>query len=126
MLVLEHVRLLTNLETDKEKLLRILLVGQPELAETLAQPQLRQVASRITARYQLEPLSEAETRGYIEHRLRIAGGNPGLFSGDGRVKDIEFSFAGSIYGKRNRDCRYLRRKTGLVCFGSGSRTPLFL
>jgi len=73
--VLEQVRLLTNLETDKEKLLRIMLVGQPELAELLARPDLRQLASRITARYHLLPLSEAETREYISHRLRVAGGS---------------------------------------------------
>ncbi|MDE2149381.1 MAG: AAA family ATPase [Gammaproteobacteria bacterium] len=78
--VLEQVRLLTNLETDKEKLLRIMLVGQPELAELLARPELRQLASRITARYHLLPLTAAETREYIAHRLRVAGGRADLFS----------------------------------------------
>ena len=71
--VLEQVRLLTNLETHKEKLLRIMLVGQPELATLLARPDLRQLAQRITARYHLMPLEEAETREYITHRLRVAG-----------------------------------------------------
>jgi general secretion pathway protein A len=78
--VLEQVRLLTNLETDKEKLLRILLVGQPELIELLARPDLRQLASRITARYHLLPFTPEETRDYIMHRLRVAGGSPDLFS----------------------------------------------
>ena len=71
--VLEQVRLLTNLETHKEKLLRIMLVGQPELATLLARPDLRQLAQRITARYHLMPLEEVETREYITHRLRVAG-----------------------------------------------------
>jgi len=78
--VLEQVRLLTNLETDKDKLLRILLVGQPELIELLARPDLRQLASRITARYHLLPFAPAETREYIMHRLRVAGGSPDLFT----------------------------------------------
>ena len=78
--VLEQVRLLTNLETDKEKLLRIMLIGQPELIELLARPDLRQLASRITARYHLTPLSLAETMRYISHRLQVAGGASDLFT----------------------------------------------
>ncbi|WP_096087593.1 AAA family ATPase [Agaribacterium haliotis] len=71
--VLEQVRLLTNLETATEKLLQIVLVGQPELDELLSQPRLRQLSQRITARFKLEPLNLAETQRYIQHRLRIAG-----------------------------------------------------
>lgn len=78
--VLEQVRLLTNLETDKEKLLRIMLVGQPELIALLARRELRQLASRITARYHLLPLTEPETREYIAHRLRVAGAAAPLFT----------------------------------------------
>lgn len=78
--VLEQVRLLTNLETDKEKLLRIMLVGQPELATLLARPDLRQLAQRITARYHLTPLEPHEAAEYIGHRLRVAGGDPALFT----------------------------------------------
>jgi general secretion pathway protein A len=78
--VLEQVRLLTNLETDKEKLLRIMLIGQPELIDLLARPDLRQLASRITARFHLTPLSLAETRQYIVHRLQVAGGASDLFA----------------------------------------------
>lgn len=78
--VLEQVRLLTNLETPTHKLLQVFLIGQPELRQKLEQPALRQVAQRITARYHLEPLSLAETRGYIQHRLAVAGCRQGLFT----------------------------------------------
>ena len=71
--VLEQVRLLTNLETAKQKLLQIILIGQPELRELLARNDLRQLAQRITGRYHLEPLSRDETASYIEHRLKVAG-----------------------------------------------------
>ena len=71
--VLEQVRLLTNLETAKQKLLQIILIGQPELRELLARTDLRQLAQRITGRYHLEPLSISETARYIEHRLKVAG-----------------------------------------------------
>ncbi|TDU25873.1 type II secretion system protein A [Panacagrimonas perspica] len=77
--VLEQVRLLTNLETHKEKLLRIMLVGQPELSDALASQELRQLASRITARYHLTPLEEDETAEYIRHRLGVAGTQEELF-----------------------------------------------
>lgn len=78
--VLEQVRLLTNLETHKEKLLRIMLVGQPELAHLLARPDLRQLAQRITARYHLTPLEPRETAEYIAHRLSVAGGSGDFFT----------------------------------------------
>jgi general secretion pathway protein A len=71
--VLEQVRLLTNLETSKQKLLQIILIGQPELRELLGRNDLRQLAQRITGRYHLEPLTRDETAQYIEHRLRVAG-----------------------------------------------------
>jgi general secretion pathway protein A len=71
---LEQVRLLTNLETPTQKLLQIILLGQPELREKLAQPELRQLAQRITARYHLTPLDEAESDGYLRHRIAVAGG----------------------------------------------------
>jgi general secretion pathway protein A len=78
--VLEQVRLLTNLETHKEKLLRIMLVGQPELADLLSRPDLRQLAQRITARFHLTPLEPQETAEYIAHRLTVAGGSRDLFT----------------------------------------------
>jgi general secretion pathway protein A len=71
--VLEEIRLLTNLETAQEKLLQILLVGQPELDEKLDSRELRQLKQRIALRSQLEPLSLEETRGYIHRRLQLAG-----------------------------------------------------
>jgi len=71
---LEQVRLLTNLETDTQKLLQILLLGQPELREMLARPELRQLAQRITARFHLTPLDARETGHYLRHRWRVAGG----------------------------------------------------
>jgi general secretion pathway protein A len=67
------VRLLTNLETAKQKLLQIILIGQPELRDLLARSDLRQLAQRITGRYHLEPLSRDETAHYVEHRLKVAG-----------------------------------------------------
>ncbi|NNF18119.1 MAG: AAA family ATPase [Gammaproteobacteria bacterium] len=77
--VLEQLRLLTNLETSKEKLLQIILVGQPELRETLARKDLRQLAQRITGRYHLENLSAEETIAYIRHRVSVAGGEHDIF-----------------------------------------------
>jgi general secretion pathway protein A len=73
--VLEEIRLLTNLETSTEKLLQIVLTGQPELEEKLKLPQLRQLRQRITLRCRTAPLSLEETFGYIAERLRIAGAN---------------------------------------------------
>ena len=73
--VLEEIRLLTNLETSTEKLLQIVLTGQPELEEKLKLPQLRQLRQRITLRCRTSPLSLEETFGYIAERLRIAGAN---------------------------------------------------
>jgi general secretion pathway protein A len=73
--VLEEIRLLTNLETSTEKLLQIVLTGQPELEEKLKLPQLRQLRQRITMRCRTAPLSLEETFGYIAERLRIAGAN---------------------------------------------------
>jgi general secretion pathway protein A len=70
---LEQVRLLTNLETETQKLLQIILIGQPELRDLLAKPELRQLAQRITARYHLRPLDEAGTEAYLRHRLNTAG-----------------------------------------------------
>jgi len=72
--VLEQLRLLTNLETAERKLLQIILIGQPELRDLLAQPELEQLAQRVTARYHLPALSEAETALYVRHRFAVAGG----------------------------------------------------
>ncbi|MBI5643924.1 MAG: AAA family ATPase [Deltaproteobacteria bacterium] len=71
---LEMIRLLSNLETEKEKLLQIILVGQPELRDKLGLPELRQLNQRIIVRYHLNPLDGAETKAYIQNRLTVAGG----------------------------------------------------
>jgi general secretion pathway protein A len=78
--VLEQVRLLTNLETEREKLLQVILIGQPELRDLLARDDLRQLAQRITARYHLEPMNRAETEAYVLHRLQVGGAGGSLFS----------------------------------------------
>ena len=81
--VLEEIRMLTNLETATEKLLHIVLSGQPELEDRLKLPQLRQLRQRITIRTKTRPLTLDETRGYITERLRIAGGDSReIFSAD--------------------------------------------
>ncbi len=79
--VLEQVRLLTNLETNDEKLLQIILLGQPELKERLARYELRQLNQRITVRFHLNPLSRKEISEYIRHRLGVAGTKQKIFSG---------------------------------------------
>lgn len=73
--MLEQIRLLSNLETDKGKLLQIVLLGQPELRDKLNDPRLRQLRQRITVRYHLNPLSRREMEYYIRHRIHVSGGN---------------------------------------------------
>lgn len=85
--VLEQVRLLTNLETPTQKLLQIILIGQPELRDVLARIELRQLAQRVTGRYHLAPLARFETAGYVRHRLRVAGATAGLFS-NGALREV--------------------------------------
>jgi general secretion pathway protein A len=82
--VLEQVRLLTNLETTKQKLLQIILIGQPELRALLARNDMRQLAQRVTGRYHLEPLSRDEAEAYIDHRVKVAGGIGRLFANGSR------------------------------------------
>ncbi|HET9475192.1 MAG TPA: AAA family ATPase [Steroidobacteraceae bacterium] len=85
--VLEQVRLLTNLETETQKLLQIILIGQPELRELLDRTELRQLAQRITGRYHLDPLSADETAAYVRHRLRVAGATREVFA-SGALREI--------------------------------------
>jgi general secretion pathway protein A len=89
--VLEEVRLLTNLETSKQKLLQIVLIGQPELRDVLARNDLRQLAQRITGRYHLEPLSREETAQYIEHRLKVAGALTEVFDAGAKREAFRLS-----------------------------------
>jgi general secretion pathway protein A len=76
---LEQVRLLTNLETTKDKLLQMVLLGQPELRQLLQRQDLRQLSQRITARYHLSPLNQEETLAYVKHRLHVAGAHRNPF-----------------------------------------------
>jgi general secretion pathway protein A len=75
--ILEQIRIMSNLETDKEKLLQIILVGQLNLVGLLRSPELRQLDQRVSVRYQLKPLSEPEVGAYVSHRLAIANGARG-------------------------------------------------
>jgi general secretion pathway protein A len=84
---LEQVRLLTNLETATTKLLQIILIGQEELRALLEQPDLRQLAQRITGRYHLSPLSAEETTGYVKHRMRVAGATAEAFT-PGALREV--------------------------------------
>ena len=101
--MLEEIRLLTNLETSTEKLLQIVLSGQPELEHKLNQPQLRQLRQRITLRAKTRPLTHEETTGYIQERLRIAGAeNTNVFSAEA---------AEAVH----RYARGIPRVTNLIC-----------
>ncbi len=93
--ILEEIRLLSNLETSTEKLIQIVLVGQPELAEKLSLPELRQLRQRISVRYHIQPLSREETRAYVIERLRIAG-NPYDRIFDDVALDYVFHVSGGI------------------------------
>ena len=90
--VLEEIRMLTNLETFTEKLLQIVLVGQPELEQRLKQPQLRQLRQRLTLRAKTHPLNLEETKSYISQRLRIAGSNgEAIFEPEATVAVFRYS-----------------------------------
>jgi len=123
--VLEQVRLLSNLETDRAKLLQIVLIGQPELEENLSRADLRQLRQRITVRWSLRALTRPEVGEYVEHRLRVAGlAVPSLFS-SGAVRSLtrvsrgiprlinaladRALLAGYTEGLREIDARLVRR-----------------
>lgn len=127
--VLELVRLLTNLETSEKKLLQIILVGQPELSHTLALAKMRQTSQRITARYHLSPLTLSESRGYIEHRLKVAGLDTRIFTRGGVAAVHKASrgvprlinsicdralLAAYVEGKREIDSKLAKRASGEV------------
>jgi general secretion pathway protein A len=93
--LLEEIRMLSNLETDRDKLLQIILVGQPELASRLATPELRQLRQRIGSRYQIHPLSPCETENYVRFRLQVAGFSHGsLF--DSRALEVIHRYAQGV------------------------------
>ncbi|MDX9702603.1 MAG: AAA family ATPase [Candidatus Auribacterota bacterium] len=93
--VLEEVRLISNLETDKSKLVQIILMGQPELSEKLELPQLKQLKQRIVTRYHLYPISDDEAEQYIFHRLNIAGSNGHKIFSHSAIQEI-ILYAGGI------------------------------
>lgn len=86
--LLEQIRLLSNLETEKEKLLQIVLVGQPELREKLKLPALRQLRQRISVRYHILPLKKDEIETYIRHRLSVAGSATAVNFSNGAIEEI--------------------------------------
>ena len=86
--VLEQLRMLSNLETEREKLIQIVLVGQPELAELLASPDLKQLDDRIVVRFFLKPLEREDVEGYLEHRLAVAGSRGGVSFTTGAVRAV--------------------------------------
>ena len=100
--VVEHLRLLTNLETDEKKLLQIILIGQPELRQLIASPALRQMAQRVTARYHLDLLSKSDAGAYVEHRLQVAGCQRPLF--DARAIGYIWKKSGGVPRLMNAIC----------------------
>jgi len=92
--LLEEIRLLSNLETGTSKLLQIVLIGQPELNKTLLKPEFRQLRQRINLRYHLQPLSEKETKEYIQKSLRIAGAKRSVFTKQA-IKEI-YRYSGGM------------------------------
>lgn len=86
--VLEMLRLLTNLETDQQKLLKIVLLGQSELGSILARPDLEQINQRVTSRYHLKGLKRADVEAYIAHRVMVAGGGRSTFFSRGALSEI--------------------------------------
>jgi len=93
--VLEQIRMLSNLETEKEKLLQIVLVGQPELRRLLGSPRLRQLNQRITVRHHVTPLTRKETVQYIYHRLKVAGSSGNIVFSNSALNEI-YRFSGGI------------------------------
>jgi len=93
--LLEEIRMLSNLETDRAKLLQIILVGQPELKKTLMMPELMQLRQRININYHIAPLTIDETEKYIKHRLSVAG-NPEAIEFEGNMVHRIYQFSGGI------------------------------
>ena len=101
--VLEQIRMLSNLETEAEKLIQIILIGQPELVVSLMLPALRQLNERITVRYDLKPLSPLEVTEYIQHRLIVAQG-PGSLKFTSGALNIIYKFSEGIPRRINALC----------------------
>ncbi len=101
--VMEQIRMLSNLETVREKLIQIILLGQPELLRLLALPSLRQLNERITVRYDLKPLAREDVQHYVEHRIATAGGR------------TEAIFVPGSYGRIYRASRGIPRRINAIC-----------
>ncbi len=101
--VLEQVRLISNLETEQDKLIQIVLVGQPELRDLLSRPELRQLGQRIGVSYHLRPMNLADTREYITHRLDVAARNDAPLFTPGAVQQI-YHFSGGLPRLINLAC----------------------
>jgi len=114
--VLEQIRLISNLETEKDKLIQIVLVGQPELREKLKKSELRQLSQRITVRYHLCPLDFSDTVEYIEHRLEVAAGQSLEIFSPGALKQV-FRFSGGLPRLINVVCD----RALLIAYTKGSR-----
>jgi MSHA biogenesis protein MshM len=113
---LEALRLLTNLETEKRKLIQVVLFGQPELDQLLLQPSIRQLRQRITFSYKLLPLNRIAMNRYVEHRLRTAGYNGGrLFTK--KALDLIYRFSGGV----PRLINIISHKAMLSAYGEGAR-----
>jgi len=93
--ILEEIRMLSNLETDKQKLFQIILVGQPELKAKLESPSLKQLRQRIAVRFHITPLEKDEVAGYIDHRLTVAGSS-GQIRFDPDAVDFIYKYTGGI------------------------------
>src|SRR5208337_771320 len=102
----EEIRLLSNLETDKAKLLQIILVGQPEIVKTIANPELRQLRQRISISCHIQPLSKEETVQYIFHRLEVAGNRDAVHFEEGSI-DVIHMFSRGIPRLKNIACDFL-------------------
>jgi general secretion pathway protein A len=93
--VLEEVRLISNMESERDKLVQIILMGQPELRDIVELPQLKQLKQRIVLRFHLYPMTERESTDYILHRLKVAGADKHLKFTKGALKEI-FAYSGGI------------------------------
>lgn len=102
---LEQIRLLGNLETEKDKLLQIVLVGQPELRRILAHQRFTQLNQRIAVRYHLQPMNREETHEYIQHRLNVAGNNGKIIFEDNALQKI-YNYSGGVPRLINILCDY--------------------
>lgn len=101
--VLEEIRLISGIETHKEKVLRIILAGQPELRDKIASPKLKQLTQRVRLRFHLGPLSKRELSEYIDHRISVAGGKPGaIFSKD--AVSMIYRYTGGVPRLTNTLC----------------------